>query len=171
MLLPVTKALGKSPLALDLLGKPAPSKIVLRYLKRINTLVWERAFNSSLSRRFRSPLCHCAGLLEYAGALGLWAPESAVSRCSKTQDPSTWGPVVPTWAGHPGKQAWRWPAFVICPHLEAGCSLQEDAHSSPSSWDTAPSGPSAGGSGAGRMETGVRGTVLLSDPRVSAGLE
>ena len=33
-------SLGKSPWALDLLGKPAPSKIGFSYLKRLSTLVW-----------------------------------------------------------------------------------------------------------------------------------
>lgn len=110
MLLPITKALGKSPRALDLLGKPAPNSS-FSYLKRPSTLVWgEELLPHPPPGISGSPFCHWVGLFGHAGALEIWAAESGASHCHKTWVPSSWGPAIPTWAGHPGKGAWGWPA-------------------------------------------------------------
>lgn len=43
ILLPITKALGKSSQGLGLLGRPAPGKAGFSYLTRISTLSGERS--------------------------------------------------------------------------------------------------------------------------------
>lgn len=106
--MPITKALGKSPWALDLLGKPVPSEIGFSYLKRISILVWGEEFLTLPPPGVLvTTFCHQASLLELAGTVVLWATESSVSHCHKTQVPLIWGSAVlpldwASWKGEPG---------------------------------------------------------------------
>lgn len=69
--MPITKALGKSLRALDLLRKAAPSKLGFSYLKRISTLVWgEELLTLPPSSVFVSTFRH---LLASLSALDLWS--------------------------------------------------------------------------------------------------
>lgn len=72
LLLPITKALGKSPWALDLLGKPEPSEIGFSYLKRISILVWGEEFLTLPPPGVLvTTFCYEASLLELAGTVSL----------------------------------------------------------------------------------------------------
>lgn len=94
--MPITKAPGKSPRVLDLLGKTTPHKIGFSCLKSISTLAWGEEPLTLPLQVFSFPFWPLGPPLEHMGALKLWAIESGVRHCHRTQVRFTWNPAVST---------------------------------------------------------------------------